>query len=231
MQQIYGKHGFFKFSGGESRELRSLRSGETGIATIGRVLEIAPRELQTKDRGVKRVLYGILADESAKLPFIAAVVHTELRRNSVVAVENASVKRWHGLPTLYVGASARLSALGADIEFPAFAALIKPRMMQIGELLHGDGACDVLIEGAVISVSAEKSQDDQTVTVDDGTGAISLFVQDRTEGALIRFGMGLRARGNAVCSDESCVFMAEALQEQSVAILIQEMKSFLCRYT
>ena len=232
MQQFYGKHGYFRFSGGgESRALQSLRAGETGVTTIGRVLEVAPRELQTKDRGIKRVLYGILADESAKLPFIAAVAHGELRRNSVVAVENASVKRWQGLPTLYVGASASLRILGTEIEFPSFAQLIKPRMMQIGELLCGDGACDVLIGGALISVSAGQSQDDQKVTVDDGTGAIFLIMRNQEQKELIRFGMGVRARGNAVCSDDGCVFMAEEIKEQSVAILIQEMKSFLCRYT
>jgi hypothetical protein len=231
MQQIYGKHGFFRLSGGESRGLRSLRSGETGITTVGRVLEVTCRELQAKDRGRKRVLYGVLADESAKLPFISGMAHAELTRNSVVAIENASVKRWQGLPTLYVGASASLCVLGTDIEFPSFAELAKPRMMQIGELFRGEGAFDVLIEAAVVSVSAEKSQGDRTVTVDDGTGAISLIVQDRGQGELIRFGMGLRARGNAVCSGDGCVFMAEEMKEQSEAILIHEMKSFLCRYT
>jgi hypothetical protein len=233
MQQSYGKHGFFRYSGGESRGLRSLRSGETGITTVGRVLELDLRELQTKDRGRKRVFYGILADESAKLPFIAGTAHAVLTRNSVVAVENASVKQWQGLPTLYVGASASIRVLGTDIEFPTYAELIKPRMMQIGELLRGDGAFDVLIEAAVVSVSAsaEKSQGDRTVTADDGTGAISLIVGDKEQGELIRFGTGLRARGNAVRSGGGCVFMAEDVKEQNEAILIHEMKSFLCRYT
>ncbi|MBN1454777.1 MAG: hypothetical protein JW945_00785 [Methanomicrobia archaeon] len=231
MQQSYDKHGFFRFSGGESRGLRSLRSGETGITTVGRVLEVARRELQTKDLGRKRVLYGVLADESAKVPFIAGMAHAELVKNSVVTVENASVKQWQGLPTLYVGASASLRVLGTDIEFPTYAELIKPRMMQIGELHRGDGACDVLIEAAVISVTTDKSPVDRTVTVDDGTGAISLIVRDKEQGALIRFGMGLRARGNAVCSGDGCVFMAEEMKEQSEAILIHELKSFLCRYT
>jgi hypothetical protein len=237
MQQIYGKHGFFRFSGGESRGLRSLRSGETGITAVVRVLEVARRELQTKDRGRKRVFYGILADESAKLPFISGTVREELTRNSVVAIENASVNRWGGLPTVYLGASASIRVLGAEIEFPAFAELTKPRMMQIGELLSGDGAFDVLIEAAVVSVSvsvpvsAEKSQGNRTVTVDDGTGAISLIVRDKVQEELIRFGMGLRARGNTVCSGDGCVFMAEEMKEQSEAILIHEMKSFLCRYT
>jgi len=106
-------------------------------------------------------------------------------------------------------------------------------MMQIGELLSGDGAFDVLIEAAMVSVSvsAEKSQGNRTVTVDGGTGAISLIVRDKEQEELIRFGMGLRARGNTVCSGDGCVFMAEELKEQSEAILIHEMKSFLCRYT
>ncbi|RQV99303.1 hypothetical protein EH220_01895 [bacterium] len=231
MQQIYGKHGFFRFSGGESRGLSGLRSGETGITTVGRVLEVTRRELQTKDQGRKRVLYGVLADESAKLPFISGTTHTELTRNSVVVIENASVKRWKGLPTLYVGTSASLRVLGNDVEFPSFAELTKPRKMQIGELIRGGGSCDVLIEVAVVSVSAEKSNDDRMVTVDDGTGAIFLIAQDKEQEKLIRFGMELRARGNAVCSGDGCIFMATELKEQSEAILIHEMKSFLCRYT
>ena len=233
MQQIYGKHGFFKFSGGESRELRSLRCGDTGISTVGRVLEVAPRELPMKDRSRKRVLYGVIADESAKLPFISGMAREELARNSVVAIENASVKRWQGLPTLYVGTSASLRVLGTNIEFPSFAELNRPRKMQIGELLSGDGACDVLIEAPVISVSTlvEKSQGERTVTVDDGTGAISLILRDRAQEELVRFGSGLRVRGNAVCSGDGCVFNAEDVKEQSEAILIPEIKSFLCRYT
>ncbi|MGC9445013.1 MAG: hypothetical protein ACP5E9_08850 [Candidatus Methanospirareceae archaeon] len=229
MQQSYGKHGFFRFSGGESRELRSLRSDDTGIATVGRVLEVARRELLIKDRGRKRVLYGILADESAKVPFIAGTAHTELTRNSVIAIENASVKRWQGLPTLYVGASASLRVLSTDIAFPSFAELTRPRNMQIGELLRGDGAYDVLIAAAVVSVSTE--QGERTVTVDDGTGAVLLMVRDREQEELIRFGMELRARGNVICSSDGCVFAVEELEEQSEAILISGMRSFLCRYT
>ncbi|HDS46222.1 MAG TPA: hypothetical protein ENN68_09120 [Methanomicrobia archaeon] len=233
MQQIYGKHGFFRFSSGESRGLRGLRSGETGISTVGRVLEVARRELQTKDRGRQRVLYGVLADESAKVPFISGVAREELTRNSVVALENVPVKRWKELPTLYVGASANLHVLGTDIEFPSFAELNKPRMMQIGELLCGDGAFDVLIEAAVVSTStpAENSPGERMVRVDDGTGVLALIVRDRADEELIRFGMGLRVRGNAICSGGGCVFMAEAVKEQSAAILIQAMQSFLCRYT
>ncbi len=233
MQQIYGKHGFFRFTGGESRGLHGLRSGETGITSAGRVLAIARRELQTKDRGRKQVLYGILADESAKVPFIAATTHTELTRNSVITVKNAAVKRWRGLPTLYLSAAASIRVLGTDIKFPSSAQLHRPRMIRIGELLRGDGASDVLIEASVVSISVSTGENTEkrTVTLDDGTGAISLIVPEKEQKELIRFGTGVRARGNAIRSEDRIVFVPETVEEQSEAILIHEMKSFLCRYT
>lgn len=229
MQREYGKHGFFSFSAGRNRELSCMRPGESGISTVGRILEVSQEEIKTNTGNKKIVSQGIIADDTAKLPFISWAELEALVTDAVVHIENASVKRWKGLPTLYVGKDTKVRVIEDASVFPSSAVLQKPKKRAIGEVVRCEGAFDVIVEGNIVAISAE--QNNRTFVLDDGTGAVFLVLRDKEKEAHISFGMAVKARGNVVESENGYALMAEDVRLSSDAFILNEMKNFLCKYT
>lgn len=230
MQREYEKHGFFSFSeSGRNRELRCVKHGESGIKTVCRVLKVSRREIRTNagDKGV--MIHGIIADDTAKLPFFSGEERVELVRDTVVQIENAAVKRWKGLPTLYIGKDTNVHVTEDDIVFPGYAELIKPNKRSIGDIVRCEGAFDTIVEGNIVSISEEHNK--RAFVLDDGTGAVFLVLRDEEMGGRIHFGMQIKARGNVVESERGYVLTAEEIKISGKAFILNGMKNFLCRYT
>ncbi|MCW3130464.1 MAG: hypothetical protein N2V75_10275 [Methanophagales archaeon] len=231
MQREYKKHGFFSFvpshtDSRKKRELWCLKHGESEINCVCRVLEESRKEIKTKGGVEKVVLNGLIADYSAKIPFISWEERAQLVTDTVVQIENAYVKRWKGLATLYIDKKARVRVIDKDIDFPGWAELMKPKKRTIGEIVVCGGAFDVILEGDVVSVS--RSEKEGGMILDDGTGAVFLKLREKGEGFL--FGTPVKARGNVVPSGKSgYVFIADKVKVKDA--MIEEIKSFLSRYT
>jgi ssDNA-binding replication factor A large subunit len=228
MHRAYNKHGFFSFSDSGVRELSCVKHGESEINTVCRVLEIARKEIRTKGGAKKGILHGIVADDTAKLPFVSSEEREELVKDKVVLIENAYVKRWRGLPTLYAGKDTNVREIDEDISFPSYADLIKPRKRSIGEIVRCEGAFDVIVEGEIVSIVEEAAK--RVLILDDGTGAVYLALRER-ETERISFGVSVRARGNVVDSEKGYVLMAEEVEMQGEEFILNEIKNFLCKYT
>jgi hypothetical protein len=229
MQREYGKHGFYSFSAGSNRELRCVSPGESGITMVGRILEVSQGALQANEADTKNIVQGIIADETAKLPFVSGKDHEAFVKNAVVHIDNASVKRRNGLPTLYIGDGTNVDVIEGDGGFPSSEALQKPKKRTIGDVVGCEGAFDVIVEGNIVSITAE--QDTRTWVLDDGTGAVFLVVRDKEKEAHISFGMAVKARGNVVAAENGYAVMAEDVRISSEVFVITEMKKFLCKYT
>ncbi len=229
MQREYEKHGFFSFSVGRNRELCFVKQGESGISTICRILDVSRGEIRTKEGDKKYALRGIIADDTAKLPLVSWAEREELVKDAVVQIENASAKRWKGLPTLYIERNTKVSIIGDDIAFPRYAELIKPKKRTIGEIVRCEGAFDVIVEGNI--VSAAEKPDGRTLVLDDGTGAVFLKLKDEEKEEHVYFGMPVKARGNVAYSENGYVLIAEEIKTSGEAFIITGMKDFLCRYT
>ncbi len=232
----YKKHGFFCFvpspSDSRNRELWCLKQGESGINCVCRVLEVSRKGVKTKEGVEKVVLNGIIADHSAKIPFVSLEERAQLVMDKVVQIENAYVRRWKGLATLYVGKNARVSEIDKDIDFPSWTELIKPKKRTIGEIALCDGAFDVILEGDVVSTSQSGRGDRRRMVLDDGTGAVFLELREREKGEGILFGTPIEARGNVVSAGGSgYVLIAEKVKVKGEESMIEEMKNFLPRYT
>lgn len=227
MQRKYKKHGFFSFSDGENRELWCLKHGESEINTVCRVLEVSRKEIRTREGEKKVILNGIVADDTAKLPFVSWEERAELVKNTVVQIENAYVKRWQGMVTLYAGKNTKVCVIENDIDFPSYAELMKPKKRTIEEIIGCEGAFDVIVEGDIVSISEEEKKGARVL--DDGTGALFLILREKEEHIL--FGMPVKARGNVVESEEGYVLMAEEVKIRGEEFIIEEIKNFLCRYT
>ncbi|MBK5190779.1 MAG: hypothetical protein JJE19_04710 [Methanosarcinales archaeon] len=227
MQREYEKHGFFSFSSSRNRELCCVKHGESEINTVCRVLNVSRKEIRTKEGDKKIVFRGIIADDTAKLPFVSWAEREELVKDTVVQIEDASVKRWKGLATLYIGENTNVSVIEEDIGFPGYGELIKPKKRSIGEIVGCEGAFDVIVEGNIVSISAGATK--RTLVLDDGTGAVFIELRDKEKG--IYFGMPVKARGNVVHSEKGFVLMVEEVKISGETFIITEMNNFLCRYT
>jgi ssDNA-binding replication factor A large subunit len=229
MQRKYGKHGFFSFSDSGVRELSCVRHDESEINTVCRVLEIARKEIRTKGGDKRGILHGIVADDTAKLLFVSSEEREELVKDKVVLIENAYVKRWRGLPTLYAGKNTNVREIEEDISFPSYAELIKPRKRSIAEIVRCEGAFDVIVEGEIVSILEEA--DKRVPVLDDGKGAVYLVSRGREMEERISFGLSVRARGNVVDSEKGYALMAEEVEIRGEEFILNEIKNFLCKYT
>jgi replication factor A1 len=97
MQREYKRHGFFCFSDSKNRGLWCLKHGEAEINTVCRILEVSRRTIRTRAEGAKVVLSGIIADSTAKLPFVSWAEREELVKDKIMLIEKAYVKKWKGL--------------------------------------------------------------------------------------------------------------------------------------
>jgi len=229
MQREYEKHGFFSFSESRNRELCCVKHGESEINTVCRVLNVSRREIRTKEGDKKIIFRGIIADDTAKLPFVSWAEREELVKDTVVQIENASVKGWKGMATLYIGKNTNVRVIEDDIGFPGYGELIKPKKRSIGEIVSCEGAFDVIVEGNIVSISEDINK--RTLVLDDGTGAVFIELRDKEKEGRIYFGMPVKARGNVMYSGKGYVLMAEEVKISGETFIITEMNNFLCRYT
>jgi ssDNA-binding replication factor A large subunit len=179
-------------------------------------MEVSRKEIRRKEGEEKVVYTGILADHSAKIPFVS---WAELAVDTVVHLENAYVKKWKGIATLYIGK--KTIVIEKEVDFPTRTELMKPHNRRIEEIINCKGAFDVLVEGDVVSEEKNKK------VLDDGTGAILLELRAPD----ILFGTPVKARGNVVESERGYVLIAEKVKIKGEDSMITDMERFLGRYT
>jgi hypothetical protein len=223
MKREYKRHGFFSFSDSRNRELWCLKHGESEINTVCRIMDVSRKKIWTRAEGDKVIISGIIADDTAKLPFVSWEEREKLVKDKVVLIENAYVRKWKGLSTLYIGKNTKI--IEKDIDFPSWSELVKPKKRTIANIVGCDGAFDVIVAGDIVFSEGENKR-----VLDDGTGALFLDVL-REKGEDFEFGMPVKARGNVVESERGYVLMAEEAKIKGEESVMAEIKNFLCRYT
>ena len=231
MQREYKDHGFFSFSESRNRELCSIKFGETEINTRGIILNVSRLEISA-ERGCKSVfLLGIIADDTAKLRFVSLEERGELVKDTIVQIENVSVNRWKGLPTLYIGKETNVRVIDESIDPARYSELIKPKRRSIGEIIECEGAFDVFVEGNIVSIIEGSDRNSRRLILDDGTGAVALVLREEAIKARIYFGIPVNVRGNVVSVEDGYVLMTKEIKAVVEANIIDGLNSFLSRYT
>ncbi|MBA5942381.1 MAG: hypothetical protein H0M93_03540 [Methanophagales archaeon] len=211
-----------------------MKFGETEINTRCVVLKVLRREISMERGGKSVFLLGIIADDTAKLRFVSREEREELVKDTVVQIENVSVKRWKGLPILYIGKETKIRVIEESIDPERYAELIKPKKRSIGEIIRCGGAFDVSVEGNIVSITEGGDKNSRTLILDDGTGAVALVLREEREEAIetrIYFGIPVKVRGNVVNVEEGYVLIAEKIEAVVEADIIDGLNSFLSRYT
>src|SRR3972149_3351487 len=97
-RSIVKKHGGNRASlaVGVSKTLRDLNPGEQSVNLLVRIVSVNEKDV-TVEGGTKRILYGILGDPSATMPFTAwEPLPIPIAKGDVVRVQNAYTKEYRG---------------------------------------------------------------------------------------------------------------------------------------
>lgn len=129
----------------EVKKLGELKDGDINVHTEFTILNLEPREINTKD-GTKKILSGIAADDETKLPFTAWILLPELEAGSAIEVKNAYVRSFRGVPTLNINETSIVTKLDKKIEYK------ETGKVKIGDIVGKDGAYDIVIEGNILSI-------------------------------------------------------------------------------
>ena len=127
------------------RLLKDLRNGDTGVTILANVVEPRYREITTS-RGTTTVVNGMLEDSTAKVHFTAWIDLPALFTGKAVLAKNVYVNSFHGMPSVNIGE--RSTAEEFEGSVPGYTT----RRCSLAELVEGDGACDIEVEGDIVSI-------------------------------------------------------------------------------
>ncbi|MFC7046281.1 Single-stranded DNA binding protein [Halobacteriaceae archaeon GCM10025711] len=133
------------FDVGGDADLVSLEPGDRGANVEVTVVESESRVIDGRD-GETEILSGVIADETARLPFTDWDPHDAVVEGANLRVENVYVREFRGVPSVNFSEFSTVSTIDRDVEESG------PVSMSIREAVERGGAYDVEVEGNVIEV-------------------------------------------------------------------------------
>jgi len=127
------------------RLLKDLRNGDSDVTVLANVVEPRYREITTS-RGTVTVINGMLEDSTAKVHFTAWTDSPALFSGKAVLAKNVYINSFHGMPSVNVGEKSIVEVFGDVV--PGY----ETRRCSLAELMEGDGAYDIEVEGDVVSI-------------------------------------------------------------------------------
>jgi replication factor A1 len=131
--------------GGE-RDLIDLAPGDRGRTVEVRVMEVEERVIDGRD-GDTEILSGVIADDTARLPFTDWNPHAEIHEGASVRLGDVYVREFRGVPSVNVSEFTTVTELDSEVAVADDAA-----RMRIDEAVDSGGLFDVELVGNVIAV-------------------------------------------------------------------------------
>ncbi len=129
-------------------QVADIQEGMRGLRVSGRILAVAPREVQVQ--GQPRTLYGgTLADRSGAIEF-SAWHDFGLKAGDAVTIEGGYVRAFRGVPQLSFDQGSKVTPFTGDL--PPLERLSIHPPTPIGRLLERGGASDVTLVGTLLEV-------------------------------------------------------------------------------
>ncbi len=150
---------------GINRTIRELVPGEQSVNLLARIVAVNEKDV-TVESGTKRILYGILGDPTATIPFTAwEPLNMPLARGDVIRVVNAYTKEYRGQVQVNFGVRTSVSKEKPDAlpEYKPSAGVGlpytgKPTEMKVVDLR--EGASNVAVTARILSVEAREVEVD-----------------------------------------------------------------------
>jgi len=219
--------------GGE-RNLIDLEPGDRGRTVEVRAVDVEERTIDGRD-GETEILSGVLADDTARLPFTDWDPHSAITGDANVRIEDAYVREFRGVPSVNVSEFSTVTTLDREV------AIAEATRLTVGEAVETGGAFDVEIEADIVGIrdgsgliqrcpecgrmvqkdqcrthGAVDGEDDLRVKaiLDDGTGALTAILG--TELTADVYGGGIETAREAAKEAMDQQVVADAIREEVV---------------
>ena len=186
------------YEAGSECTLADLQVGDRGRTIEVQVVNVEERTINGRD-GETDILDGVLADETARLPFTDWDPREELTAGASVRIENVYVREFRGVPSINVSEFSTVEPLAETVEIAE-----SGTRMGIRSAVDTGGVYDVEVAGTVVAVrdgsglvqrcpecsrvvqngecrshgSVEGEDDLRTKAIlDDGTGTVTVVLQ------------------------------------------------------
>jgi len=136
------------------KKLRDVASTDLSVGAACIVVEMYHRDVKLPDKDVT-IIEGVVADETAKLPFTSWISLPGLDIGSVIRFERASVRMFRGVPSININENTSVTIVDPSLEevpFTLESVNEAPIPMPIWEILQKDGLFDVAAFGNIISI-------------------------------------------------------------------------------
>ncbi|MFC4448275.1 Single-stranded DNA binding protein [Halorussus aquaticus] len=188
---------------GGDADLADLEPGDRGIDLEVEVVEVERKTIDGRD-GETEIKSGVLADESARLPFTDWEARSEVAEGATMRLEDVYVREFRGVPSVNLSEFTEVAPLDRELAISDTGT-----RMTVRDAVETGGAYDVEVVGNVVAVRDGSGliercpecgrvvqngqcrshgdvdgQDDLRVKaiIDDGTGTVTAVLDDeRTE--------------------------------------------------
>ncbi|RXA21420.1 Single-stranded DNA binding protein [Methanosarcina sp. MSH10X1] len=144
-----------ELSGSQAKKLIEIGAADFSIDIVACVLQLSHREVLAKGRQ-SRVISGVLADETGRLPFTAWIELPGIDIGSIIRIEGAQVRMFRGMPSVNVLSSTKVSSVepedAAKLAFTFESAARDPVPIRIEKIGSRESMFDVAAAGNVVSV-------------------------------------------------------------------------------
>ncbi|AKB73587.1 Replication factor-A protein 1 [Methanosarcina lacustris Z-7289] len=138
-----------------AKKLIDIGAADFSVGTVACVLQLSHREVLIRGKQSK-VISGVFADETGRLPFSAWVELPGIDIGSIIRIEGAQSRMFRGMPSINILSSTKVSSIGSeDAESLAFtfeSAAKDPVPLKIEEIDSRDSMFDIAAAGNVVSV-------------------------------------------------------------------------------
>ena len=131
---------------GGDESLVDLQPGDRGVNVEVKVLEREAKTINGRD-GETDILSGVLADETARLPFTDWEPRPELTEGASVRIEDVFIREFRGVPSVNVSEFSTVTELDREVQPQESAP-----QMAIGEAVDSGGMFDVELVGNAIAL-------------------------------------------------------------------------------
>jgi len=131
---------------GGDRSLADLEPGDRGRNLEVRVVEVEERTIDGRD-GPTEILSGVLADDTARLPFTDWEPRPEVEEGASLRLEDVYVREFRGVPSVNLSEFTSARSLDRTVEAPEEAP-----QLSVGEAVARGGLFDVELVGSVIDL-------------------------------------------------------------------------------
>ena len=144
-----------ELSGSQPKKLIDIGNADFSVDTVVCMLQLSHREVLVKGRQA-RVITGVFADETGRLPFTAWIELPGIDIGSIIRIKGAQVRIFRGMPSVNILSSTKVSLVGPEearkLAFTFESAAKDPIPIKIEEIDSRDSIFDVAAVGNVVSV-------------------------------------------------------------------------------